>query len=556
MKLYTIVAAVICCLLISFCSSNVPIERGLEKITSESLEVHIRALADDSMMGRAPATRGEQMAVDYVVKQFENIGLEPGMPDGSWIQHFPILGQQTNLNTSLRITRGNRQIHNFAFGPQLIVSPAQDQESVSIQNAELVYVGYGIIAPEEGWDDYKGMDMTGKILVMKNSDPTTHPDKFDGDSRTYYGRWTYKYEVAQDVGALGVLIIHTTPTAGYPWSVVANSFGRERFTLKPEGEERAPTQIQGWLNATASRDLFESAGLNLQELFDAAESPDFEPVSLGNLRASIDVTASYRELNAQNIVAKIPGNDAIYKDEYLVFTAHHDHLGVGMPIDGDSIFNGALDNASGVSALINMADGFKSIQSNLKRSLLFVVVGAEESGLLGSKYFAQNPTVHPGFMTANINLDGLNVFGPTIDLVSIGLGRTSIDDIMLDEAEKLGRTIAPDPNPDQGYFYRSDHFSFAQIGIPATFTMMGTQFMGQPEDHYETVVRPEMNRIYHTVHDEFSGDWDLTGAANDTQLMFRVAYRIANTPEMMSWTPGNEFEAARKRTLEQRESQQ
>ncbi|MCC5926723.1 MAG: M28 family peptidase [Bacteroidetes bacterium] len=552
MKRMLIPAAVVCCLFLSFCSSAPNLEPGLSQITEESLRHHIRAISDDSMMGRAPATRGEQMVVDYIIAEFEEIGIEPGMPDGSWVQHFPILAQQTDRNTSLRITRGNNTVHNFPFGTQLIVSPAQDQREISIRNAEMVYVGYGIVAPEEGWNDYKGLDVTGKILIMKNSDPANHPDKFDGEARTYYGRWTYKYEIAQELGALGVLIVHTTPTAGYPWSVVANSFGRERFMLKPEGEERAATQIQGWLSANASRALFESAGYDIEELFESAEFPDFRPIPLGNLRANIDVKATYRELSAQNVVGVLKGHDPILRDEYVVFSAHHDHLGVGFPVEGDSIYNGALDNASGVGAMLNMAAGFKAIQPQLKRSMLFVAVGAEESGLLGSKYFAANPTVPTGFMSANINLDGLNVFGPTTDLVSIGLGRTSIDAIMKRHAEALGRVIAPDPNPDQGYFYRSDHFSFAQQGVPATFTMMGTQFIGQPENYYREVIQPEMNRIYHTVFDEYNPDWDLSGAVNDTRLMFKVAFDIANAPEMMSWTPGNEFEAARERALQER----
>ena len=250
----------------------------------------------------------------------------------------------------------------------------------------------------------------------------------------------------------------------------------------------------------------------------------------------------------------LPGNDPILRDEYVVFSAHHDHLGVGAAVNGDSIYNGALDNASGVAAMLEMAKGFKTIQPRLKRSLLFTAVGAEESGLLGAKYFVQNPTVPVGFMSANINLDGLNVFGPTSDLVSIGLGKTSIDAIMQRLAGELGRTIEPDPNPDQGFFYRSDHFAFSQLGVPSTFTRMGTQFIGQPENHYRDVIQPEMNQIYHTVLDNFNPDWDLSGGVEDTRFMFRVAFEIANTPEMMSWTPGNEFEVARQRALESRQS--
>jgi Zn-dependent M28 family amino/carboxypeptidase len=555
MKLSHYLATALTVALLINCSGGSKVDSALESITVSSIEHHIRVLADDSMMGRAPATRGEEMAVEYIISQFEKIGIQPGMPDGGWIQNVPVMGQRTNRNTTLQITRGGRQVHNFAFGNEMIVSPAQDQLSVDIRNAEMVYVGHGIIAPEENWDDYKGLDVSGKILIMKNSDPASYPDKFAGDARLYYGRWTYKYEIAQELGALGVLIIHTTPTAGYPWSVVANSFGRERFSLIPDGDERTPTQIQGWLSSRSSLELFTSAGLDLQALMDAAESQDFTPVSLGNLRASISLTAENRYMNAKNVVGMLPGNDPILRDEYLVFSAHHDHLGVMAPVDGDSIANGALDNASGVSAMLNLANAYKMVQPELKRSILFVAVGAEESGLLGSLYFARNPTVDPAFMAGNINLDGMNIFGIAEDIVSIGYGRSSLDDILKEEAVKLGRVVRPDQFPEQGFFYRSDHFSFARIGVPAIFTMHGTNFIDKPDDYGRTVVE-EYNRLrYHTVFDEFDDTWDLNGAVEDTRLLFRVGFRVANAPQMQTWTPGNEFEGIRLRSLESRSAQ-
>lgn len=542
--------------LIINCSGGSRVDAALESITVASLDGHIRVLSHDSMMGRAPATQGEEMTVAYLIEQFEKIGLQPGMPDGSWIQDVPVMGQLTNRNTSLQITLAGRQIHNFPFGNDIIVSPAQDQQSVDIRNAELVYVGHGIIAPEENWDDYKGLDVTGKILIMKNSDPASYPDKFAGEARLYYGRWTYKYEIAQELGALGVLIIHTTPTAGYPWTVVANSFGRERFSLIPEGEDRTPTQIQGWLSSRASMELFTSAGLDLSALMDAAESPDFTPVSLGNLRASISLTAENRYLNAKNVIGVLPGNDPILRDEYVVFSAHHDHLGVMVPaVDGDSIANGALDNASGISAMLNLAKAYVMVAPELKRSMLFAAVGAEESGLLGSLYFARNPTVHPAYMAGNINLDGMNIFGRAQDIVSVGYGLSSLDTILKEEAGKLGREVQPDPFPEQGFFYRSDHFSFARIGVPAIFTRHGSNFLDKPDDYGRTVVE-EYNRLrYHTVFDEMNDTWDLSGAVEDTQLLFRVGFRVANASEMQTWTPGNEFEGIRLRSLEDRASQ-
>lgn len=537
------------------CTSGDKIETALEVITEESIAEHVIVLADDSFMGRAPATEGERMTVDYIISQYEKIGLNPGMPDGSWIQMVPVIGQTTSRNTSLRISDGRNRLFDVPYFNDLMVSPALDQEKVSVRNAELVFVGYGIDAPEENWNDYKDVNVRGKIIVVKNSNPMNGVDGFRGDSRLYYGRWSYKYEIAQEKGAIGVLIIHTTPTAGYPWSVVANSFGRERFTLKPDNENRAITEFNGWLSARASVQLFEAAGLNLEELMEAADSPDFQPVSLGNLRASIDLEASYQELEIMNVVGLLNGEHPqnkrkdIYDQEYVVFSAHHDHLGVGTPVEGDSIYNGAMDNASGVSGMINLAHAFTKVQRDLKRNLLFVAVGAEESGLLGSQYFALNPPVPAGRMSANINTDMLNVYGVTRDVVSIGLGRTSIDPILEEEASRYGRYVVPDQQPDQGFFYRSDHFSFARVGVPALYLNRGVDFIDKPENHID-FVSEHLRERYHTVHDRFDDTWDLSGTVEDLKLYFRVAYRIANDDNIMSWTPGNEFEAARLRSLE------
>jgi Zn-dependent M28 family amino/carboxypeptidase len=549
---YSILSATLATsLLVVACAPKSNVDQALNSITEESIAEHVRVIADDSFMGRAPATAGEDMTVDYIIEQFERLGLKPGMPDGSWVQEVPVLGQTTDRNTSLRITRGGREVMNVPYGMELVVSPAQDQPSVSLQNAEMVFVGYGIVAPEENWDDYKGLDVAGKILIMKNSNPINGENGFRGNSRLYYGRWSYKYEIAQELGAAGVLIIHTTPTAGYPWAVVANSFGRERFTLVPEGEDRAPTQISGWLGSRASVQLFETAGLNLEELMAAADSPDFQPVSLGDVRANIDLNATYRTITAKNVVGIVEGADPIYKDEYVVFSAHHDHMGISpTPLEGDSIYNGAMDNASGISAMINLANAFMQVKDEVKRSLMFVAVGAEESGLLGSKYFALNPPVPAGAMSANINTDMLSVFGRTKDVVSIGYGRTNIDPILEEEAAKQGRVVVPDNQPDQGFYYRSDHFSFAKVGVPALYMKSGNTYIDKPEGHADWVT-DYLRQRYHTQLDNFDDTWDLSGTVEDLKLYFNVAYRIANLPAKMSWTPGNEFEAARLKALEE-----
>ncbi len=419
-----------------------------------------------------------------------------------------------------------------------------------------VYVGYGIQAPEEDWDNFKDTDVEGKILVVKNNDPSSDPDLFKGETRLYYGRYDYKYETAREMGAAGVLIIHTTPTAGYGWNVISNSWSREQFYLRSdESASDSPTAFNGWLTKDASSALFESVGLDLEEQLKAAENRDFEPVPLEGLSLDIELEATYREQNSRNVLGVIEGTNNDLKDEYAVFTAHYDHLGITQPVKGDSINNGALDNAAGVSAVLNMARGYKELQPQLKRSLLFLFVGAEEVGLLGSKYWAANPTVHPGKVTANINLDGMNVYGKTNDIVLVGYGRNSVSDVIEEVAGERGVEVKPDPHPDRGYFYRSDHFPLAKQGIPAIFPNPGTEFVDKPEGYKENVDSLR-DANYHTVNDEINKYWDLSGMVRDIRLFFDAGYRILNRNEMQSWDQGDEFKQKRLEMIQEAENQQ
>jgi Zn-dependent M28 family amino/carboxypeptidase len=520
----------------------------LETITEENLMQPIRALSADSMMGRAPGTEGEQKTVDYIIRKYQEYGIEPGMPDGSYIQNVPVIGQVTSRDAQLRISQNNRNIHTFNYSDDMMAWPASQQSSVDVNGAELVYVGYGIVAPEEDWDDYKNTDVAGKILVFKNSDPSTYPDKFAGEARLYYGRWSYKFEIAEQKGALGAIIIHTNPTAGYGWNVVSGSWGRERFELKRE-EDAGNAEFSAWITEESGRSLFGAAGLDFDEMLEAAESPDFSPVPLNDVTASINLNSNYSDMTLMNVVGKLDGSDDGLSDEFVVFTAHHDHLGVGSPVEGDSIYNGAHDNASGVSAVLNLARAYSRVREDIRRSMYFVMVGGEESGLLGSTYFAENLPVHPSSISANINIDGLNIYGPTKDIIVIGKGRTSMDEIMQKEAAKDGREVRPDQAPEQGFYYRSDHFSFARVGIPALYPKSGVRIINQPDTHYEDVVQPHLSRIYHTVHDEVDETWDLSGAVKDVRLIFRVGKRVANEEKMVTWTEGDEFEAIRNESL-------
>lgn len=546
-------AILLLALAVSSCMDT-PSEKAARTITGESLMEHITVLSSDEYMGRGTGTAGETATVQYLTERFREMGLTGGMPDGSYVQEVPLTGQTTAPDAVISISREGESLHEFAYYGDFMAWPSNLAERVSIREAELVYVGYGIQAPEEEWDDFKGTDLEGKVLVVKNNDPSGDPELFRGKTRLYYGRYDYKYEKAREMGALGVLIIHTIPSAGYGWNVVANSWSRERFYLR--GDENmvdSPTRFNGWLTRESAAALFASAGMDLERQLEAAESRDFRPVSLGGLRLSLELDAEYRRQDAKNVLAVVEGGNPSLKEEYLVFTAHHDHLGITQPVEGDSINNGALDNAAGVSALLNMARAYKKIQPQLKRSILFLVVGAEEVGLLGSRYWASRPTVHPGRVTANINLDGMNVYGLTEDVVLVGYGRNTVSDLIEEVAAERGRTVEPDPHPDRGYFYRSDHFSLAKQGIPAIFPNPGTRFVDKPEG-YGATVDSLSDANYHTVSDEVNEYWDLAGMTADVRLFFETGYRILNAEEMQRWREGDEFRGKRIEMLEEAQS--
>ncbi|MBR9916168.1 M28 family peptidase [bacterium] len=532
--------------------TNSKVDNAAQLITKDGMMNHIETLSSDEFLGRSTGTEGEEKTVNYLVEQFKAMGATSGVDDGSYVQRFPLLGQKT-MSHSMEVRRPLRRstINTFTYFEDFVAWPSNQSEKVDIKDAELVYVGYGIQAPEENWDDFKGVDVKGKIIIIKNNDPEYDEDLFGGKTRLYYGRYTYKYEKAKEMGALGAIIIHTTPTAGYGWGVVSNGWSRERFYVKSdENADKGNTEMNGWVTYEAGKTLFNQAGLDIDEMLEAADSPDFEPVELKNTGLSVSIEAEYRDINSRNVIAKVEGNDPELKDEYLVLTAHYDHLGITKPIDGDSVNNGAEDNAAGVSAVLESMKAYKTIQPELKRSVLAVVVGAEEVGLLGSQYWAENPTVHPGKVTGNINLDGMNVYGETNDLVIIGYGRNTLADKVVEVAEEQGRTVKPDANPEQGIFYRSDHFNMAKVGIPAIFPNPGNEFVNKPEGFAETVDSVSAAN-YHSVNDEINEYWDIAGAVKDTRLFFEVGFRALNDDKLQAWKQGDEFEATRLKMLEE-----
>ena len=526
------------------------IEPALESITTTDLMAHIERLASDAFEGRAPGTAGEDSTVRYLSAEFQRIGLQPGNPDGSWTQDVPLVGFRASVEASLTV---NGAPVSFEGPRDFVADTRRATPQVDVEGSDVVFVGYGVVAPEYGWDDYKGVDVAGKTLLMLVNDPQI-PDPndpaqldgsmFKGRAMTYYGRWTYKYEVATEKGAAAVLVIHETGPAGYPWDVPANGWATEAFDIQTPGGNMGRVGVQGWIRDEFVRNLFTAAGHDFDQLKEQALSKDFEPVALP-AKASFHIRNTLREVQSKNVVAKLAGSDAAVADEYVVYTAHWDHLGRDPAREGDQIFNGALDNATGTSGLLELAEAFARLDPAPRRSILFLAVTAEEKGLLGAKYYAQNPLYPLAKTLANVNIDGLNQWGRTSDLVVIGLGNSTLDDVLQRAATAGGRTLVPDPESEKGFFYRSDHFEFAKEGVPALYTDNGVDFIGKPAGYGEQKREEYTANDYHKVSDEIKPDWDLEGAVEDARLLFRVGYRVATMDAWPEWKPGTEFKAKR-----------
>ncbi len=527
-----------------------------EAISAETLLANIATLSSDEFEGRAPGTVGEERTVEFLTEQFRSLGLQPGNPDGSWTQDVPLVGVTTRTTASVRV--GNRTIP-LSFPENFVGVSKRLTPEVRVNASDVVFVGYGVVAPEYGWDDYKGVDVKGKTIVMLINDPAVpdpndpsrlDPEMFKGDAMTYYGRWTYKYEIATELGAAAAIIVHETGPAGYPWEVVTGSWGRENFDIVSDDGNMSRVPIEGWITVDKARELFAAAGQDFDALKEAARRPDFRPVSL-NAKATFRAAQSFREVQSRNVVAKIEGSDPARRDEYVIYTAHWDHLGKDESLEGDQIYNGALDNATGTAGLIELARAFQRLPEAPARSILFLAVTAEEQGLLGAKYYAQNPLYPLEKTLANINIDGLNQWGSTEDIVVIGYGNSTLEDILASEAEPRGRVLVPDPEPEKGFFYRSDHFEFAKEGVPALYTDPGVRYIGKPEGYGEQKRAEYTANDYHAPSDEIKPDWDLSGAIDDLRLLFAVGYRVATDDVWPTWKEGTEFKAKREAMLSQ-----
>ena len=525
------------------CGGGGDFEQASKTITAESLAEHIKVLASDEFEGRRPASPGGRKTTAYLSGQFAALGLEPGNGD-SYLQAVPLLEITSHHMSPLSFSSGGETITG-KISVNYTASTNRMEERITLTNSEVVFVGYGIVAPEFGHDDYAGIDVTGKTVVTLVNDPgyaTQDPEIFSGNTMTYYGRWTYKFEEAQRQGAAGVLVIHETGPAGYPFGVIGAGATRPHAVIESQGEAPERPPLMGWISDELAREVFALAGASFDDLKKDALSGSFEAVKL-DLTASIDLHNTFSRSSSNNVLALLPGSER--PDEIVVFMGHWDHLGKDENLTGDQIYNGAKDNASGTAALLELAKAFVALKSRPERSILFLAVTAEEQGLLGSAYYGTHPVYPLNKTVAAINADVLNTFGPMNDMIIIGHGNSELDDYVADAARAQGRTIVPDPSPQKGFFFRSDHFSFAKQGVPSLYVDPGT-------DHVEHGADWTMERLeewerlrYHQPADEYNPDWDLRGAVDDIRLSFMIGYRLANETRFPNWREGNAFKAAR-----------
>ncbi len=523
-------------------------ENAGTKIEENTLRAHVKYLADDMLEGRSPGGRGGLLAAKYIAAQFEALGLEPATPDRGYFQQVQMIGSRPDPSSRL-VVKSSAGDAELKFADEFVGGSDLEQTEIPI-SGEIVFVGHGISAPENNWDDYKGVDVKGKVLLMMVNDPPatpTEPNLFGGKALTYYGRWTYKYEEGARRGAAGVILIHTTESAGYGWQVVRNSWGAERFGLLPEGNTPA-LKLKSWVTEEAARKIAQLGGQNLDQLRQSAGQRNFKPVTL-NAKLDMTLRSQVQRLTSPNVAAVYRGNDLTLKNEYVVYSAHWDHLGIRPDQPGDNIYNGAVDNATGIAGMLAIAKACTSLTIRPKRSILFIATTAEEQGLLGAEYYARNPLVPIRDTVANLNLDSMNVLGRTTDITPLGAERSGLGKFIEEVAKENNLTVSLDAHPEQGRFYRSDHFPFAKAGIPAVSLNPGSKFVGHSESWSQEQFADYNQHRYHQPSDEYSPTWDFAGLTQQARLAFWIGLRVANATEAPQWNKGDEFERARLKSL-------
>ena len=514
------------------------------------LHEHIAVLASDEFEGRAPATPGEEKTINYLKSEFEALGIGPGNGD-SYFQSVSVT-EITTASDAVLTFSGSSYDAELEYATEMMVGSQQQIPTTSIVDSELVFVGYGVVAPERNWNDYAGIDVAGKTVVILVNDPgyaTQDPDVFNGNTMTYYGRWTYKYEEAARQGAAGALIVHETGPAGYGWEVVSGSWSGPQIGLQADNLNSDKNDIEGWLTLDSAEALFAGAGLDYQELKAAAAQPGFNAVPLGDVTASVAIQNSVRTSLSQNVIAMIPGTQR--PRETIIYTAHWDHLGVNAELPGDNIYNGAADNATGTAALLAMAK-MHADAGPAPRSVVFLAVTAEESGLLGSRWYAEHPVFPLATTVANINIDVLNTYGPMHDIVVVGNGSSELEAYLEEAATAQGRHLVEEPNPERGYYYRSDHFNFAKAGVPALYAESGKDSVEFGKEWGAEQAQDYNENRYHAPSDEYDPNWNLEGAAQDILLYFDVASKLSRESSFPNWLEGNEFKGIRDATSSSR----
>jgi Zn-dependent M28 family amino/carboxypeptidase len=518
------------------------------------LLAHIKLLASDEFEGRAPGTKGEELSVNYITDQFKKVGLKPGNPDGTYIQEVPLAGIKSEPRMSFGVSDGTVDLK---YPEDFIASSARLQPEIKIDNSKVVFVGYGVVAPEYGWDDYKNVDVRGKTLLMLIGDPSVpdpkDPSKLDekmfkAKAMTYYGRWMYKYEIAAQKGAAAAVIIHETGPAGYPYSVVRTSWGKENYEIDSPNKNADAVEARSWITLDTAKKLLAACGKDFDTMKKSAITKEFQPVAL-NAKANIDIQQQLRSFKSHNVIGKLEGSDPKLRDEYIIYTAHWDHLGRHPELQGDQIFNGAIDNASGVASLIQLAAAFTKLNPPPKRSVLFMSTTAEEAGLLGAKFYAGRPLYPLEKTLADINIDTVNPWGKTRDIEDLSNNNSTLDDLLAEAAKRNGREMKPNSQPEKGGFYRADHFEFSKRGVPSLYTGGGRDFIGKPANFGQEKKDDYTAHHYHQVSDEVDPNWDLSGAVQDVQLLFEVGYQVANGEKFPEWKPESEFKPKPDATL-------
>jgi Zn-dependent M28 family amino/carboxypeptidase len=506
-----------------------------QSINKEQLIDHIKVLSSDKFEGRAPSSKGEELTLDYLTQQLTAVGFKPGNGD-SFLQAVPMVSIEASPDMTLSI--GGK---DYQYGPEMVMGSSRISDFEQLKDSELVFVGYGVNAPEYNWNDYEGLNVKGKTVVILVNDPgfaTQDPALFNGNAMTYYGRWTYKYEEASRQGAEGAIIIHETAPASYNWSVVEHSWTGPQFGFVREDLNKGRVAVEGWVNSEVAKELFANAGLNFEQAKIEAAKGSYH-VDMGDLNASISVKNTVKESVSYNFIATLTGSSK--PDEHILYTAHWDHLGKDTSLTGDQVYNGAVDNASGTGALIEVAEAFAKLPVVPERSITIMAVTAEEQGLLGSKYYAANPIIPAAKTVANINMDALGVNGRSSDVSVYGLGQSELDNFLKTAVRKQGRIIAGDPRPAAGIYYRSDHFAFANIGIPALYAKSGTTPADQATKALRAMLNERLGECYHNLCDEYNETWDMSGAVEDIQAFYAIGYQLSKENVWPKWSKTSEF---------------